>query len=617
MRAYPLLIYRLAALLMVVAGLAACATPPPGSGASVAPPAPTAAPATAAPTAAATPEATTAPTSTATAAPNTPTPPPPTSLPTRGPQATATPAAMTATPAASEILFLRGRTLTAYDTAARSERRLADDVSEFAATPDGTQIALVRGSGSASELWLVARDGSGLRQLTSNGLAEGSPSWAPDGLTLAYASSAADVPHRRDWFTWSAWCAAAEVRKLDLAAGAETTLAAGCDPAFAPDGRRIAYAAPPTAPESGLGNRQPLAANSVRLINRQGQNGWDFARAQGVTMEGPAAGRVVYAPAWSPDGARVVYHRFVGVQVETDVNLSEIAGSFEGRGQPLAPGAGWLLPAAFAPDGRMLVITEHNYGDPRGFGGYDSWSAAVTGVGGTRTVAMPSGEVTMLGTAVGDSLARAQRAVWAPDGSALAVQLPPGWRPGLPDTEPFDPSGAEQPGEVWRWRPGAQPEELLIAEVDFASPLAWLPPAPGVFAAASYRLVAPSGWQLAAPTEFEERTAVAADSLRLISAAPFAPIPAEQLSAQTAAGMFPAFVEAGGKDEAPITWPDGSVYREFSGTAPDGTPVAGATRIVPRADGSVVALYRSTPERWPLERALAQALLAASGPSSR
>ena len=61
-----------------------------------------------------------------------------------------------------------------------------------------------------------------------------------------------------------------------------------------------------------------------------------------------------------------------------------------------------------------------------------------------------------------------------------------------------------------------------------------------------------------------------------------------------------------------LVWPDGSVYREFLGRDADGTSVAGATRIRSGRDGStIVALYRTTPERWGVERARAQALLAA------
>jgi enoyl-CoA hydratase/carnithine racemase len=42
--------------------------------------------------------------------------------------------------------------------------------------------------------------------------------------------------------------------------------------------------------------------------------------------------------------AQIAYHRFVGYRALVDINLTEIGGSFEGKGQPLNDGAGWLLP---------------------------------------------------------------------------------------------------------------------------------------------------------------------------------------------------------------------------------------------------------------------------------
>jgi hypothetical protein len=136
-------------------------------------------------------------------------------------------------------------------------------------------------------------------------------------------------------------------------------------------------------------------------------------------------------------------------------------------------GAGWLLPALFAPNGQSLAITENNYSDPRGFGGYDNWSVSVIRLEGTREIALPSGTLKAVGQRV-DQLPRGQAAAWSPDGTALAAELPPGWNPGMSPNEPIDAGG--QPGEIWRWRPGSQPEEQLVKDVDVASPLAWLPP---------------------------------------------------------------------------------------------------------------------------------------------
>jgi dipeptidyl aminopeptidase/acylaminoacyl peptidase len=469
---------QLACFALLLLTLAACAAPggstptrtivadlPTAAATAISPP--TSAPTEPAPPTAA--PATVPPTDAPTAAP---TAPEPTAAPTE-PAATEAPTPTAPQPSTrgSEILFLRGGELHALDTASGTLRSIAPDVREFAASADGARIALVRGDGAKAELWSVRRDGSELTQLTSNDRAEATPSWAPDGAALAYGSSTSSTPYAREWQSWSAWCVNSEVRVLDLSAKAEETLAPGCDPALSPDGRRIAYAAPPSGAQEG----PPLQGiqNSIRLINRQGQNGWNFATASGeLGGEVATGGLLVYAPAWSPDGAQIVYQRFLGYQALVDLAISQIAPSFKGGGEPLAVGAGWLLPARFAPSGETLAIGENNYRDARGFGGYDNWSVSVIRLQGSREVAMPSGPLTAQGQQI-DQLSRGQSAAWSPGGAELAVVLPPGWRPGLPDNEPID--AGEQPGEIWLWTPGQMPSRKLVDGVDFASPLAWLP----------------------------------------------------------------------------------------------------------------------------------------------
>jgi dipeptidyl aminopeptidase/acylaminoacyl peptidase len=413
---------------------------------------------TGAPTQAATlePEPTSAPTEVATTEP--------TQVP-----ATAQPTDAASTPQSgfgSEILFLREGNLIALDVATRKERTIADTVADFTATPDGKMITLVRTEETETELWSVRRDGSALTQLTRNDRTETTPSWAPDGSALVFASAAQDAgSYTREWQGWSQWCAGSEVHILALPDGAETALGPGCDPAFGPDGKRIVYATPPTQMGS-----EPQT-NTIRLVNRQGQNGWSFAKADGAEAA-TNAGRLVYAPTWSPDSGQIVYHRFLGYQALVDINLSEMGKSFEGKGQPISTGAGWMLPARFTPDGRTVALSENNYSDARGFGGYDNWSTVVIKLEGSRDVALPSGSVTMIGQQV-DLLPRAQQIAWSPDGATLAVQLPPGWQPGLSNNEPFGID--EVPGELWLWQPGNAPQERIAENVSFASPIVWLP----------------------------------------------------------------------------------------------------------------------------------------------
>ena len=384
------------------------------------------------------------------------------------PAATRTPApgVPTATPAGyvGVILFLRDGALVSLDTVL-GETVLASGVSDFTAVAGSQVIALVRGSGPMAEIWTIRRDGSALTQVTKDARANATPSLAPDGSAVVYASASAAEPYARAWPDWGQWCATSEVRLTELPSGSTRILGKGCDPAFGPDGKRIAFATPPTA-----GSDAPNSStNAIRLVNRQGANGWNFAKATG-TLE---TGLLVYAPAWSPDGTQVSYHRFLGYQSLVDIGMSMVAPSFKGGGSAFYSGAGWQYPARFTPDGRFVAISEDNYSDARGFGGYNNWSVSVMSLTGSRSIDLPSGNTTLVGDKI-VTLPLAQSGTWQPGIAAMAVILPTGWKPNLPTDKPFGDGTAKQ-GDLWYWFVGAPPVKRLAEKVDFGSPVVWLP----------------------------------------------------------------------------------------------------------------------------------------------
>ena len=387
--------------------------------------------------------------------------------PTSAPESTSAPAP-TSAPAigVNEVLFLRDGRLTAHGVDTGVERTIADNISDFVATPDGALLALVRGVGREAEIWTVRRDGSELTRRTEDTRADATPALAADSSALLFASADTAAPYTRQWLEWGQWCATSEVRLIELATGEARTLGAGCDPAFAPDNKRIAFATPPTSDAPGFPHS---AANTIRLVNRLGQNGWTFASADGTAERG----MVVYAPAWSPDGAQVSFQRFVGYQALVDIGMGELAPAFKGGGQPFYSGAGWQLPAHFSPTATRVAVVENNAGDARGFGGYDSWSVSVVQMEGQRSDVLPSGDIQLIGGNV-EKLVRAQGGAWSPDGATVAVILPPKWSPELSLNEPVN-NGEETPGDLWLWQPGQQPRQQIAENVDFASPVVWLP----------------------------------------------------------------------------------------------------------------------------------------------
>ena len=101
-------------------------------------------------------------------------------------------------------------------------------------SPDGETIAFVSDRSGRTQIWLMAKDGSGQRQLTRGGAVHGWPQWHPDGSALV---------------VWSYDPAAARhsIKTIDANSGEQSTLVSSTEmvdrPVFDPDGEHIAYAA--------------------------------------------------------------------------------------------------------------------------------------------------------------------------------------------------------------------------------------------------------------------------------------------------------------------------------------------------------------------------------------
>lgn len=423
------------------------------------------------------PVATTTP-GTATDTPATPTnPSEPTA--TSAPEAaapSATPAATSAAqvvPTGGELLLLSGGDLVGVAITDGSRRTILSGVTAFRAAPDGQTIAAIRGSGATGELWLVRRDATDAHQLTDDNRSLATLAWFPDSSGFVYAASSADSGQQTTWLEWAAFCRESTVVARTLTAPQEVALGEGCDPAISPDGKRIAYASRPTRSDPSAADPGFTAGNTIHLINAAGQNGWDPVRATGGETGQPGQGMVAYLPSWSADGSALYVNLFIGMRVETDINLLVRVDAHDATSQLLDSTAGWQRSVSAAPDNTRYLVTTQNVGNARGSTGWDVWQAAFATTSGSRDVYLPDGSFPAVGSPLGEVLHRAQHSAWNPSGTAVAVVLPPEWNAGIAPNEDYGHVG--EPGEVWLWEPGGVPAQKITAPVDDGSPIQWLP----------------------------------------------------------------------------------------------------------------------------------------------
>jgi len=241
-----------------------------------------------------------------------------------------------------------------------------------ALSPDGSRIAYVLSGvdGDAdkpvSSLWIAEADAAP-RRLTQ-GTADASPVFSPDGSTLAF---------QRDGQLWTLPVAGGEASRrthLPLGAGAAV---------WSPDGTKIAFSAPVELEANKGETDEDLVKRAASPIVADGveyqSDGSGFVR--GVRMQVhvldlatddvrrlTSADAHATSPAWAPDGARIAYvARPEGVDdlaFRSAVHVIDPA-------DPAAPAKvvafadGYAGTVAYAPDGDRLVVVGWTH-DPSG-----------------------------------------------------------------------------------------------------------------------------------------------------------------------------------------------------------------------------------------------------------
>ena len=172
-------------------------------------------------------------------------------------------------------------------------------------SPDGTKVAFTLSQGGNQEIYVMNKDGSGLRRLTNNPDIDTSPTWSPTGTQIAWVSGRSGNPQvyimnadgtgqrkltNESWAdrpTWSrgvfneiAYAARTgagfDIKIYSFSTGQTTNVTDGIgsneSPAFSPNGRHIAFVS------TRNGKAQIFTIDrdgkNLRQITREGNNGY-------------------------------------------------------------------------------------------------------------------------------------------------------------------------------------------------------------------------------------------------------------------------------------------------------------------------------------------------------
>jgi dipeptidyl aminopeptidase/acylaminoacyl peptidase len=200
-------------------------------------------------------------------------------------------------------------------------------------SPDGKTVAFISNLSGRNNLWLVPAEGGWPMQLTVSDQRQTSPTWSPDGKWIAYMS---DYDGDEQWDIFLVSPKTGQVVNLT-----KTREIAEESPTWSPDGRYLAYMVKPkTSSVFEIDVYDSLMRQVKHLTTRTAKD------------------RMNVAPIWSRDGKFIVYTQEQSKGTDSNIFVADVA---TGQSTLLTPHEGESLYAAndVSPDGKHILITSN------------------------------------------------------------------------------------------------------------------------------------------------------------------------------------------------------------------------------------------------------------------
>lgn len=173
-------------------------------------------------------------------------------------------------------------------------------------SPTGTSLVYSKESEGYSKLFLRDAATGDVRQLTTGPRDEIQSAWSPDGSAIVFVRSNTESGKLEPSEALTGTYDEGDVWRLELQTGEETRLIAeGFNPAFSPDGTRIAVDATWAGPRR------------IWTTDARGHNPRQITAGDSEAIEHKN-------PAWSPDGLRIVYQHVE--KTKQDIHVVDLAG---------------------------------------------------------------------------------------------------------------------------------------------------------------------------------------------------------------------------------------------------------------------------------------------------